>query len=61
MLKYKVSIIESQLGWGQILIEVRHFDTIDLAEHFVEDFNEDAYYGIDKNYFIYARLDGLIE
>lgn len=35
----KVNIIESELGWGQKIDEVKEFDTLELAEAFVTEFN----------------------
>jgi hypothetical protein len=35
----KVYIIESERGWGQKIDEVKEFDTLELAETFVTEFN----------------------
>ncbi len=35
----KVYIIESERGWGQKIDEVKEFDTLELAETFVTEYN----------------------
>jgi hypothetical protein len=35
----KVNIIESERGWGSKVDEVKEFDTLELAETFVTEFN----------------------
>ena len=35
----KVNIIESERGWGQKIDEVKEFETLELAEAFVTEFN----------------------
>lgn len=36
---YRVNIIESEIGWGQKIDEVKYFDKELEAKKFVEDFN----------------------
>ena len=35
----KVNIIESERGWGQRVDEVKEFDSLELAEAYVTEFN----------------------
>ena len=36
---WKVQIIESELGWGQRVDEVKEFDSLEKANEFVKEFN----------------------
>jgi hypothetical protein len=40
-MKFTVSIIESERGWGQKVVDIKEFDSSDEAWRFVEDFNKD--------------------
>lgn len=39
MKTYKVTIIESERGWGQRVDEIKEFDTEKEARDFVKDYN----------------------
>lgn len=36
---WRVTVIESERGWGQSVHDVRYFETIEEANSFVKDFN----------------------
>lgn len=38
-MRFAVTIIESERGWGQKVDEIRYFDSADVAYKFVEEFN----------------------
>lgn len=59
--KYQVSVIESERGWGQKVDEVRYFDTLKLAEQFIEDYNAGNNSPVTPEWYMYARLDGLVD
>ncbi len=59
--KYQVVIIESERGWGQRVDEIRHFDSLKLAEQFVEDYNAANTLPRTPDWYMFARLEGLVD
>lgn len=37
--KFKVNLIESERGWGSKIDETKEFDTMELAEAYIDAFN----------------------
>ena len=52
----KVVIIESELGWGQRVDEVKKFPTREEAEKFVADFNKDNTADEAPDWYMVARI-----
>jgi hypothetical protein len=58
---FKVTIIESERGWGQKIDEIKYFDNETEAHNFVNRFNS-ANTKTDgvPDWYMYARYDGMV-
>lgn len=52
----KVLIIESERGWGAKVDEVKEFDTKELAEAFIKEYNSKNTEDTVPDWYMYARL-----
>lgn len=57
---YKVSIIESERGWGQKIDEVKYFDNEQDARKFVEQYNADLPDGPAPDWYMMAQYEGRV-
>lgn len=53
--KFKVTIFESERGWGQRVDEVKWFDTYEEAKKFIDDFNKDNNEETVPDWYMYAK------
>lgn len=58
--KWRVEIIESELGWGSKVDEVKEFDTWEEANEFTRDYNTKYNPPSDNtpDWYMYANLEG---
>lgn len=55
-MKTKVYVIESERGWGSKVDEIKEFDTRELAQSFVDDFNKDNNEEIVPDWYMRAEI-----
>lgn len=58
---YKVTIIESERGWGQKIDEVKYFDNESEAKKFCDTYNGYNDKPEVPDWYMYARYDGKIK
>jgi hypothetical protein len=54
--KVKVLIIESERGWGQKIDEEKEFDTLELANAFIKEYNSKNTETVVPDWYMYAKL-----
>ena len=54
---YKVTIIESERGWGQKIDDVKYFTTEEEAQQFCEEFNKDNTEAVAPDWYMVARYE----
>ena len=52
----KVALIEFEKGWGSRVDEIREFDTKELAESFIWEFNSKNTAEVTPDWYMVARL-----
>ena len=52
----KVVIIESEIGWGQKVDEIKEFDNKEEAEKFVKEFNSKNDKDYVPDWYMYAKI-----
>lgn len=52
----KVALIEFEKGWGSKVDEIREFDTKELAQAFIEEFNSKNTAEVIPDWYMVARL-----
>lgn len=57
---YKVTIIESERGWGQKIDEVKYFDNEQEARQFVSEFNSSNTATEVPDWYMYAQYEGRV-
>jgi len=55
IMKYTVRIIESERGWGQIVDEIKEFDSDDEAYEFVRKYNAQNNLDYVPDWYMYAQ------
>lgn len=59
--KYEVYIIESERGWGQRVDETKHFETKELADTFVKNYNAKNTASMVPDWYMYATEPKLVD
>ena len=54
---YKVTIIESERGWGQKIDDVKYFTTEEEAQQFCSEFNKDNTDDVAPDWYMVARYE----
>jgi hypothetical protein len=57
---FKVSIIESERGWGQKIDEVKYFDSEFDAKKFVTEYNSHNTATVVPDWYMYAQYEGKV-
>jgi hypothetical protein len=57
---YKVTIMESERGWGQRIDEVKYFDNETDAKAYVNSFNSHNTATEVPDWYMYAQYDGRV-
>jgi len=53
----KVHIIESERGWGTRVDEIKEFETKELAQDYINEFNSFNDKEIVPDWYMYAKLE----